>query len=224
MNPTANATGMRLTVEASKLFVHPALELRVERPRPRPRHRLRGRVQRHASSAERRRRQPDPDERQHPREQVEPVLRRLGQHRRPELRDELRLISLFVSPAAIRAEMYCRIRSAIGADDWSSVVLHVGHITSPSSSPSVGWRSLASAGAASPSASSAATSEQSSRLERALDPGGQLLALISPWIRSPTSRPSRPTKYVSGKPVTPYLGEHVARAVVDVRVVSSCGA
>ena len=31
MNPTAKATGSRLTVEASKLFVHAAVELRVER-------------------------------------------------------------------------------------------------------------------------------------------------------------------------------------------------
>jgi len=36
------------------------------------------------------------------------------------------LISLLVSPAAIRAEMNRRIRFAIGAVDWSSVVLHVG--------------------------------------------------------------------------------------------------
>ena len=63
------------------------------------------------------------------------------------------MISLFVSPATIRAEMNARMRFAIGALDWSSVVLQVGHITSPSSSPSVGWRSLASAGAASASAS-----------------------------------------------------------------------
>ena len=65
----------------------------------------------------------------------------------------LLLALVLAAPAAMRAEMKCRIRSAIGAVDWSSVVLQVGHITSPSSSPSVGWRSPASArGAASASA------------------------------------------------------------------------
>ena len=106
--------------------------------------RSRRRDQRQASQPSTSAPSPSADERQHPREQVEPVLRRLGEDRRPELRRRAcALISLFVSPAAMRAEMNCRIRSAIGAVDWSSVVLHVGHITSPSSSPSVGCRSLA---------------------------------------------------------------------------------
>src|SRR5689334_15890476 len=91
MKPTAKATGTRLIVEASKLFVHAPLELgvqlrprtddrRLARPRPAP-----------CEPTERQRAEADPDEGQHPRKQVEPLLRRLCQHGRPELQNELAL-------------------------------------------------------------------------------------------------------------------------------------
>ena len=73
----------------------------------------------------------------------------------PNCATSLRSISLFVSPAEIRAAMKARIRFATGEVDWSIVVLQTGHITSPESSPRVGCCSLASAGAASTSAARA---------------------------------------------------------------------
>src|SRR6187200_2427377 len=89
-NPTTNATGSLLPVEASKLFVHPAVELRVERragryglgppARPAPH-----------EPADGDRADTERDERQDPREQVQALLRRLGEHCRPELGDELAL-------------------------------------------------------------------------------------------------------------------------------------
>ena len=151
--PRRTRPGADSAIEARELVVEPALELRVDRrairggrrspaaPRPAP---------------------GEPPERQ-PRparspangsthaSRLNPCFDGSARIAGPNWATSFRLISLFVSPAAIRAEMNCRMRSAIGAVDWSSVVLHVGHITSPSSSPSVGWRSLAAAGAASTS-------------------------------------------------------------------------
>ena len=72
----------------------------------------------------------------------------------PNCATSLRSISLFVSPARMRAAMNTFMRAAIGELDWSSVVWHVGQTTSPSSSPSVGWLSLAAATGASASTSS----------------------------------------------------------------------
>ena len=66
----------------------------------------------------------------------------------PKSATSLRLISDFVSPAAIRARMKFRMRLATGDDDWSSVVWHVGQTTSLSISASVGCDSLAAAGPA----------------------------------------------------------------------------
>ena len=55
------------------------------------------------------------------------------------------LISLFVSPAAIRARMNAFIRRATGASEVSSVVSQTGQTSSDSSSAAVGFDSLAAA-------------------------------------------------------------------------------
>src|SRR4051812_28958941 len=89
MNPTANATGTRLTVEASKLFGHATIQLRVERRSGRDARQLSRARPAPGEPPEHQRAEPGTDERQHPREQVEPVLRRLREDRRPELQDEL---------------------------------------------------------------------------------------------------------------------------------------
>ena len=169
-------------VEASKLFVHPAVELRVERcaaDRPPP-------ARASASSARPAGRAPPlpspiPTSGSTQASRLKPCFEGSASTAGPNCATSFALISPFVSPAAIRAVMNCRIRSAIGAEDWSSVVLQVGHITSPSSSPSVGWRSLASAGAASPSASTTTTSVSHDASAR-LIPAVSCSLLISPWI------------------------------------------
>ena len=97
-----------------------------------------------------------PGERQQPRDQLEArasAARRARSGRTG--RRAAALISLFESPAAIRARMNAFIRSATGASEVSSVVSQTGQTSSDSSSAAVGRSSLAAAGAASASAASA---------------------------------------------------------------------
>ena len=94
----------------------------------------------------------------------------------PELRDELALIWLCVSPGGDAARMYALIRCAVGESDWASVSpSQIGHISSPSSSASVGCCSLAAAGAASASASSG-DDERSLTTQRRATPASDVVA------------------------------------------------
>ena len=138
-------------------------------------------------------------ERQQPGEQVEALLRRLGEHAGPELIDELGLdLAPRSSPAAMRSRMNAFIRRAIGrvglverrlagrADDLA-----------PRDRPGSALRA-ASAGAA--SASSASDSDDAASRPHGASPSASAMPALRsapgcarcrspPWIRSPTSRP-----------------------------------
>ena len=125
----------------------------------------------------------------------------------PKSATSFALISLFESPAAIRARMNAFIRRAIGASEVSSVVSQTGQTSSDSSSAAVGRLSLA-----------AACADEGERDQRSDNPGREqphdgasarrmpasrsAASATGPAIRCRTlPRPSM--KYVSGKPVTP---------------------
>src|SRR5439155_26487255 len=103
--PARKTTGMSSSIEACELVVEAALELRIEtdrldaarrRPCPAP---LPGADGEGAGCDE------DPAERQHPSEQVEPFLRRLGQDLLAELSHELVLdLALRVARSDPRAD------------------------------------------------------------------------------------------------------------------------
>ena len=134
--PPSRRPARRLSVEAGELLVDTPLELgsssdwrpfRLDRPAGRRPGALRS-----ASSATR---PPDEDdaesergEGKHPGEQIEAFARRGREHASPNSATSLSLISLFVSPAAIRSCTKARIWSATGASDSASDVLQVGHV------------------------------------------------------------------------------------------------
>ena len=178
---------MRSCLEAGELVVEPALELRVERRLVRPaRSPPRARLQRHGEQA-------DDDH-------ADARARRAGAARRarskprfggsastpgPNWSTSAALISLFVSPAAIRSRMNAFIRSATGAFDWSSVVSQTGQTSSASSSAALGgaprWLPRARRGRARRARAPPAASR---RRERALDAGVEVGRRPRPGRRS----------------------------------------
>ena len=114
--PARNATGIapRSRRRSGRARRRPALELRVERRGPR---RVADRLARAAAPAPgeqrraRARRSPSPTSGSTHASRLKPCFDGSASTAGPNCDDELPLISLFVSPAAIRAEMNCLIRS-----------------------------------------------------------------------------------------------------------------
>ena len=131
------------------------------------------------------------------------------------------LISLFVSPAAIRVRTNCFMCSAIGAFDWSSVVWQVGQTSSPSSSACVGCCSLASAAGATASASDEDARASLTTSAFRIASSRSASSVIAPTCARRSSR-RRSTKNVSGKPVIPHGSQSFAGPSYAIRYVSPC--
>ena len=127
------------SIEAGELVVEPALELRRSGAVASLGAARRARLQRHGEHAEDARRRPSAATggSTHA-SRSKPRFGGAASTCSPNWATSVSLISGFVSPAAMRARMNVRMRSATGDVDWSSVVWHVGQTTSPSSSASVG--------------------------------------------------------------------------------------
>ena len=137
-------------IEAGELLVEPPLELRLERVPVRDQRCGAGSGSRARRPAPARARRAPPRRRGCRRAAAatragrSPCCGGAARIRVPELRDELVLdLALVSRPAAMRSVMNALIRCAAGESDWSSVVSQVGHMSSPSSSASVGCGSLA---------------------------------------------------------------------------------
>ena len=147
------------------------------------------------------------------------MRRRRREHLLAELRDELALISLFVSPAAIRWRMYAFIRRAIGESDSSSVVLQVGQTSWPRARQRSGAARSRAAGAASTSATSASAAAASRRRERPLDAARRARRCPARGPRDPVApRCPRDRRRTSRASRSRPSDREWIRAVVDDRV------
>ena len=97
--------GAALAVEASKLVVHPAVELGIERRPGRSERRRTRRDQRHASHPSATAPRPSPRNGSTHASRLNPFFDGSARIAGPNWATSFRLISLFVSPATIRAEM-----------------------------------------------------------------------------------------------------------------------
>src|SRR6266540_3632293 len=112
----------------------------------------RARLQRRASTASAAPPRPRPAKGNSQARRLKPCFGGAASTLSPNWSTSLDLISLFVSPAAIRARMNERMRSAIGELDTARDSWHVGQISSRSSSGRVGFCSLAATVPAAPRA------------------------------------------------------------------------
>ena len=134
-------------LEPLELVVEAPLERRVERlavARPAPAS-PRTRLQRHASAPTATMPRPSPASGSTQATRSKPLRGGTARTAVPNWSTSCALISLFVSPAAMRARMNAFIRRATGASEVSSVVSQTGQTSSDSSSAAVGFDSLAAA-------------------------------------------------------------------------------